>query len=386
MDENLYPQIEKYLKALRALHRSVEQALATDTHSGTSGMVMRSYNNLHQRVRELLPDEDFFLETLTLDVDGIQDERAILGQVKFATSQLIHYLDSALKEESRERRHPRQQEDFEDLKSLGRTLQEQIIGMTRTTLKRALANVDIDLTTGEPRGRDLREADFAGQDLSGEDLRRADMSGAQCTGANLTDADLRKANIREADLSRASMRNADLRKVYGKGANLEGADLSDADLAKAELTRANLAGAVISGARLAKANLSGANLSGADLSHSDARAASFSKANLTGCDLQNADLRAANFSAASLVNANLNGADIRTAYFGDADLTGATLPDGQTYEPGMSLDAYRVSRQPMPGRWDSEAEWSFWDEGEGERKRKRRQVRIEFEDDQDDRE
>ena len=125
MDENMVTQVEKYLKALRALHRSVEQALVTDTHAGTSGMVVRSYSNLYQRVRELLPDDDFYLETLALDVDGIQDERAILGQVQFATSQLIHYLDSALKEEQHQRRHPRQPDDFEDLKSLGRTLQEQ---------------------------------------------------------------------------------------------------------------------------------------------------------------------------------------------------------------------------------------------------------------------
>lgn len=356
MDENVYPQIEKYLKALRALQRSVEQAIATDTYAGTSGMVVRSYSNLHQRVRELLPDEDFFLETLALDVDGIEDERAILGQAQFATSQLIHYLDSVIREEQQPRRHPRPQDDFEDLRSLGRTLQEQIIGMTRTTLKRALANVDIDLSTGEPRGRDLREADFTGQDLSGEDLRRADLTGAQCAGANLSSADLRKASIRCADFTGARLRRADLRKASGKGANLTDADLRSADLAKADLT--------------------GANLTGADLSHSDGRAASFSEANLTGANLQHADLRAANFSDASLVGADLTEADIRAAYVGDADLTGATLPDGRTYEPGMSLDAYRVSRQPGPAGWGAEVSWSS-----SEHKPKRGHVHIEFDED-----
>ncbi|NET60769.1 MAG: pentapeptide repeat-containing protein [Symploca sp. SIO2E6] len=124
------------------------------------------------------------------------------------------------------------------------------------------------------------------ENLSGRDLRNAD-----CTEANLAGADLSGSNLTGANFSRADLENANLR-----GANLSPADLTDANLAGADLRNTNL-----HRANLSKTDLTGANLSGANLQNAD-----FAEADLTGANLTGANTNNAKFNNAIMPDGTVN--------------------------------------------------------------------------------
>ena len=84
-------------------------------------------------------------------------------------------------------------------------------------------------------GRDLKGADFSGQDLSSAILGGANLSNTNISSATLVEADLGQANLTGGNLAGADLRRADLR-----GANLDGAILKNADLRGAKFSGANL--------------------------------------------------------------------------------------------------------------------------------------------------
>ena len=92
-------------------------------------------------------------------------------------------------------------------------------------------------------GRDLRRANFSGDNLSRARLSYANLFEANLFEANLSGADLREANLREANLSGANLFEANLREADLREANLSGANLREANLREADLREANLSGA-----------------------------------------------------------------------------------------------------------------------------------------------
>ena len=133
MDEATVTKLEQILKALKALSRSTHKALQSATYDGTGKMVVKSYRGLHGRVCELLPDDFFVTDSLVLEVADDADDRSMVGVVNMAADQLVTYLEGTIKESA----PSRPTGDWEDLKSLGREIQDHVLGISRHTIKRA---------------------------------------------------------------------------------------------------------------------------------------------------------------------------------------------------------------------------------------------------------
>ena len=174
---------------------------------------------------------------------------------------------------------------------------------------------------------DLQKANLSNAVLQRSDLRNAnlqfaimpnvDLRNANLSGANLRGADLKCADCKDADLHDTVMQGTDMRAAELIGANLAGADLQDADLECSKLRGADLRKANLGYARLIEANLEGANLQGANL-----RYAELNNANLQGANLRDADL-----SNAHIHCANLCGADFHNTKFQNTDILHVTLDD-----------------------------------------------------------
>lgn len=285
MDEMVYQKLQQYHQALKALQRSVANSLQEGTYEGTGRMAVKSYQGIQRKVAELYPEDFYISDTLALETsNGDVKERHMLGQVQLASSQMIIYLDGLMREyRSTTGAGPN---DFGDLKAwgrdFGRDFQEQIIKMTKTTLRRALENVEVD--------------------VQGPD-----------------------------SMAGANMENAQLENVNFSGRNLKGAVMINASLKNANFSGANLAGAVMEGTDATGANFSGANLKDCVLIN-----ANLTNANLTGTNLKNAVLE----------GANLTGARIAGANFKDAVLQGATLPHGEEFHHEAELMQYGAAARP----------------------------------------
>ena len=280
MDDQGYQKLQQYQQALKALHRSVEKANLEGTYEGTGRMAVKSYQGIQRKVAELYPEDFYVTETLSLEVDDSVKEKHMVSQVQLAASQMVIYLEGLLRDYRTSSGVV--SGDFSDLKTLGRDLQEQILKMTKTTIRRALENVEVDVHGPET--------------MSGANMEGADLAGANYSGRNL------------------------------KGAHMVGA---------------NLNGGNFSGANMADANLEGANASNGNFS-----GANLKNALLTGVDFTNANLTGANFKNANLEGANLIGAKITGANFKDALLQGATLPRGEEFEDEGELLSYGAAARP----------------------------------------
>jgi hypothetical protein len=138
LDDNTRQALRQLLPALQALAKSVERALLTETYRGTSGMAVKSYRSLQGKVAELLPNDHYVTDALTLEVTADASEREKVAQVQLAVSQLVNYLEGLVRRSGKSG-------EFEDLSDLGRELRERILATTRDAVKRAMANVDIDM-------------------------------------------------------------------------------------------------------------------------------------------------------------------------------------------------------------------------------------------------
>jgi uncharacterized protein YjbI with pentapeptide repeats len=306
MDETTQEHLKKALQALKTLQKSTERSLQMDMYQGTRKLVTRSYENLHQRIRELVPD-DAFIESMTLDYNSNTEEREILTQVQFATHQLHTYLKDQIRQESEATWSFGDYGEFtleaERFKNLGREIQEQVMGVTRHTLRRALSNFDFDFTT---------DSDFRRSRIEGKDLQ----------GKNLSGADFRSAVVLNCNLSGANLSGADLRKVYFDNSNLTGANVDGGDNRK-----------IIAN----QCDLTGANFHRADL-----RRAVFYDSNLQGINLSRATMRGVQIVNCDMSGANLTRADVSDVTFYNVNLEGAMMPDGRPYQSGMDLRQYGI--------------------------------------------
>jgi hypothetical protein len=135
-EERNLDNLVRLKRALKAVAKSVNQALMTGTYEGLGDMAITNYQRLHAKAKELYPD-DFFIESLDLQISPGADDRAKLSQVQMLVNQLASYVDSMMKEE-----RVVWSAEMDDLRSLGTELRDQIINVTRRTLRNALANID----------------------------------------------------------------------------------------------------------------------------------------------------------------------------------------------------------------------------------------------------
>ncbi|MFW5691084.1 MAG: hypothetical protein ACOCXZ_01175, partial [Chloroflexota bacterium] len=155
MNEQELKQLEEYLRALSALEQSASDAIARGRFTGTGRMTVKGYTGLHQKVSQLLPDDFYVNEALALELDDDLTEEAMVTQVQYAARQMVLYLQGLLREV---RRSTGEAWDFSDLRSLGKQIQEQVMDISRNTLRRALSGIDIDIDM---------EAGASGVDLRG---------------------------------------------------------------------------------------------------------------------------------------------------------------------------------------------------------------------------
>jgi hypothetical protein len=284
MDDVIYQKLQQYHQALKALQRSVASSIQEGTYEGTGRMAVKSYQGIQRKVAELYPEDFYIADTLALETVEDAKEKHMMGQVQLASSQMIIYLDGLMREYRNST--GASPADFNDLKAwgrdFGRDFQDQIIRMTKTTLRRALENVDVD--------------------VQGPD-----------------------------SMAGANMENAQLENVNFSGRNLKGAVMINANLKNANFSGANLHGAVMEGTDATGANFSGANLKDAVLIN-----ANLTNANLTGANLKNAVLEGANMTGAKIAGAN----------FKDAVLQGATLPHGEEFHHEAELMQYGAAARP----------------------------------------
>lgn len=316
MNDNQTQLIRQTLPALKALEKSISQT-GEDVQAAAASIAVKTYKALHQRLAEALPDDVYVTEALQLDLEQAHDERGQLAQVQIAVAQLIPYLKGLLTSAPQhDYGHDSFSgqwwtDDLEELKDLSRSLRDNILEQTRNTLRRAFAdieiNIDSDLSPKQKRRVHISH--------EGESFRRANLTGQDFSERDLANADMRQSNLIGVRFYKAKLNNADLR-----SANLTGAHLNEADLSNADLRNANLTGASMVSANFFSADMGRASMSGA---------------NLTSADLTNADLRDVDFT----------GANLHDALFSGADLKGATLPDGTAYYSAVDLSRYGVRLQ-----------------------------------------
>jgi uncharacterized protein YjbI with pentapeptide repeats len=96
-------------------------------------------------------------------------------------------------------------------------------------------------------------------DYTKRDLREADFSGQNLVGSTFNKTNLRSSNFSNANLENVSFFGANL-----DSANLENANLRGAIFDTARLTKANLKNAILEGAFATNTKFEGANIEGAD--------------------------------------------------------------------------------------------------------------------------
>jgi uncharacterized protein YjbI with pentapeptide repeats len=341
MDETTISRLNEIVPALRALRVSVERSLQTGIAAGTGRLAARSYAQLQAAAASALPD-DFYIGSLALELaDNFTDE-VIAAQVQFVASQLLLYLEDKLKATRSGR--PGRRFDVDELRSIGRDFQDQIINMTRTTLRRALNDMDIDIDVQIPvppvppvpprpgasyRDANLANGDFSGQRFDAASFRDANAEGANFSGASLIGADMKRVNMEQAVFDGATLEGAN-----GYEGNFERASFNEVRATGINLKHANLGDASFRKAHLEGANFVDANLSSADFTEAHAVGVNFRNANLDGATFTDARLSGANFRDANLDNAVMDG----------ATLSGAVMPDGAIYIQGMDLSRYGIVR------------------------------------------
>ncbi len=327
MDNITIQKLQQFLRAARALQNSIENADDT-TSSGVGRIAVKQYNGIQRKIAELVPDDFYITETLTLDIEAGMSEEAMATQVMLVTNQLIVYIEGLIRE-NRQAGAPLPMGDMDSLRSLS----DQIINMTKATIRRAMSNVDVDFNI-----------DFDSSSKSASGSEDVNLEGANLEDANYSGRDLRGANLDHANVRGANFSGTNLRDANLEGADAEGANFSGVNLRGANLAHANFGGANLTGANLRDGNLEDGNFTNARLDGANLRDSNLERANLTGARLDGANLRDANLEHADLTGARLDGANLR-----DANLDGATLPDNFR-SMGAIFGGSGAPRPPTPPR------------------------------------
>jgi hypothetical protein len=133
--------------AFKSLNRSIEKSMHSGMYQGTGDTAVRNYLALHKRAVQLLPDDFYISDVLTLEIAAESNDRQKLSQVTLITGQMVDYLKSQVAEETRT---SFDSTDFDEIKGFGRDLQDQILNLTRNTLRRAFDNVDVTVNVPRP--------------------------------------------------------------------------------------------------------------------------------------------------------------------------------------------------------------------------------------------
>jgi hypothetical protein len=145
----------------------MEKAFHTGMYEGTGNTVVRSYNKLHERTKQLLPDDYFINEVLVLEVTDASDDEQKIGQVRLVCDQLIEYLENLIKQSGKNHRERSERrakivmgdmiiddsvlgQEGETWGDLARDLNDQILRVTKQAIRRAMENIDFGIDSIPP--------------------------------------------------------------------------------------------------------------------------------------------------------------------------------------------------------------------------------------------
>jgi hypothetical protein len=149
MDEHTLKTVSQLLLAFQSLSKSIEKAQLGGWAQGTADQAIRNYTTLHNRTAQTLPDDFFISDVLGLDIAPNTSDKTKLGIVAMQTSQMVDYLKGLMRSEARTS-GTTTVIDSDELRTMGRDLQDQIMNLTRNTLKRALNNIDVQVQRMPP--------------------------------------------------------------------------------------------------------------------------------------------------------------------------------------------------------------------------------------------
>ena len=130
--------------AVKALQKSVERSLMTDTYVGTAAMMAKQYRKLHSKIAEHYPDDYYITDVLLLEVPEDADERQVVSLVQISASQLHEYL-KAMGSSSATSETGRESDERRTVRDLGEEFSQEIMRFTSDTLRRALSNIEFDM-------------------------------------------------------------------------------------------------------------------------------------------------------------------------------------------------------------------------------------------------
>lgn len=141
MDDKTIEALSGLVRAVKALSKSVERGLNMGWYQGTGDTVVKQYRALQAKALQILPDDYYVKEVFAPELIEASDEEKQTMQIRLVLNQLEDYLRGILRDETEQR-------DFlvgdeGNPGAMGKELQEQILNITRKTLKRALSQIDI---------------------------------------------------------------------------------------------------------------------------------------------------------------------------------------------------------------------------------------------------
>jgi hypothetical protein len=145
MDEKTNASLNQLLLALRAFSRSVEKSFHHGMYEGTTDLMIRQYRTLHDKAAQLLLDDFYVNECLVLDVSPEASDEQKVSQVMLLSDQLTDYLQNTLKSEQQTHAAT----GAHEINDIGREFQEQVMNLTRHTLKRALSHIDVEVNVSD---------------------------------------------------------------------------------------------------------------------------------------------------------------------------------------------------------------------------------------------
>lgn len=150
MEEQTLRTLSQILIGLKALMRSTEKSYRMGTYQGSADSAVRSFTTIQTKVKELLPDDFYLTEVINLDIPPQADDVHKLNQVIMQGNQMLEYLDNLVRQQGDGSAAVGFSGDFAELRNLGRDLQDQIMTLTKTTLRRALSNIDVGVPPEPP--------------------------------------------------------------------------------------------------------------------------------------------------------------------------------------------------------------------------------------------
>ena len=141
MDSKTIEALEGLVRALKAFSKSVERSLHMGLYDGSGNTVVKQYRAMQAKAMQILPDDFYVQEVFTPEISDEDGDEQKCVQVRLVVSQMEDYIQGILKDAA-EQRNWSEEDGEESIRGMSKQLEEQILNITRKTLKRAMSQID----------------------------------------------------------------------------------------------------------------------------------------------------------------------------------------------------------------------------------------------------